>query len=133
MPSRRLMLSVPCCRADPNGFSLIEVLIALMVLAVASVGLIGATEAYIDTVDASEKRAQAQWVAENKVVELTISGEQPKANELVEAMGRTWQVRVTTRKSPDPALLAHEMYVSEPNSGSPIIAMDFFTAAGAVR
>ena len=127
------MLSLPCSRADPNGFSLIEVLIALMVLAVASVGLIGATEAYIDTVDASEKRAQAQWVAENKIVELMVSGQQPKGSELVEAMGRTWEVRVATRKSPDPALLAHELYVSEPNSQSPLIAMDFFTASGAVR
>ena len=52
-----------CSQADPNGFSLIEVLVALMVLAVASVGLISATEAYVDTVNSSEKRALAQWVA----------------------------------------------------------------------
>lgn len=127
------MLSVPSSRADPNGFSLIEVLIALMVLAVASVGLIGATEAYVDTVGASEKRAQAQWVAENKIVELTVSGQPPKASELIEAMGGTWQVTVATRQSPDPALLAHELYVSEPGSESPIFAIDFFTASGAVR
>ncbi|HEV2080058.1 MAG TPA: type II secretion system minor pseudopilin GspI [Allosphingosinicella sp.] len=120
-------------RADPNGFSLIEVLVALMVLAVASVGLIGATEAYIDTVDAAEKRALAQWVAENKIVELTVSGELPKAQELIQSMGRTWKVQVATRPSTDTALLAHELYVSEPNSDTPIIAMDFFTPSGEVQ
>lgn len=117
-------------RADANGFSLIEVLVALMVLAVASVGLIGATEGYIDTVDASEKRALAQWVAENKIVELTVSGQQPKSYELIQSMGRTWKVQIATRKSDDPALRAHELYVSEPDSESPIVAMDFFTRAG---
>jgi len=124
------MPSLSCSRAKGGGFSLIEVLVALMVLAVASVGLIGATEAYVDTVDASEKRALAQWVAENKIVELTVSGQQPKAYELVESMGRTWKVEVATRQSPDPALRAHELFVSEPDSGTPIIAMDFFTASG---
>ncbi len=127
------MPSLPRRPADPNGFSLIEVLVALMVLAVASVGLIGATEAYIDTVNASEKRAMAQWVAENRIVELTVSGEQPKASELIETMGRTWKVQVATRQSPDPALLAHELFVSEPNSETPIIAMDFFTASSEVQ
>lgn len=104
-----------------------------MVLAVASVGLIGATEAYIDTVDASEKRALAQWVAENKIVELTVSGQQPKAYELVESMDRTWKVQVATRQSADPALLAHELYVSEPDSETPLIVMDFFTASSEGR
>lgn len=123
------MPSLPCSRADAGGFSLIEVLVALMVLAVASVGLIGATEAYIDTVDASEKRALAQWVAENKIVELTVSGQPPKGSELVESMGRTWKVQVATRQSSDASLLAHELFVSEPDSETPIIAMDFFTAS----
>lgn len=124
------MPSLACSQADPNGFSLIEVLVALMVLAVASVGLISATEAYVDTVNSSEKRALAQWVAENKIVELTVSGQRPKASELVESMGRSWKVQVATRQSPDAALLAHELFVSEPDSETPIIAMDFFTASG---
>ena len=58
-------------RAPDAGFTLIETLVALAVLALSAVSLMGATEAHIARIGALESRAAAQWVAENHLAEMT--------------------------------------------------------------
>lgn len=109
------------------GFTLVEVLVALVVLAVAAAGLIGAAEAHVDTIRAMQSRAAAQWVAENRITELTVSPEAvPKSGELVEMLGQSWAVRVSRRASDDPDLDAMTIAVAEPEAAEPIVTMDFF-------
>ena len=55
---------------DEHGFSLIEALVALAVLAIATVGLVRAVESHVDSTRALERRAAAMWVAENRLAEL---------------------------------------------------------------
>ena len=57
-----------------EGFSLIEALVALAILAIAAAGLIRASEAHVDAVRGFEQRAAAQWVAENRLAELRLVG-----------------------------------------------------------
>ena len=52
-----------------DGFSLIEALVALLILGVTTAGLIRAAEAHVDSIRGMERRAAAQWVAENRLVE----------------------------------------------------------------
>ena len=59
-------------RAPEAGFTLIETLVALAILALSAVSLLGATEAHIARIGALETRAAAQWVAENYLAELTL-------------------------------------------------------------
>ena len=59
-------------RATDAGFTLIETLVALAILALSAVALLGATEAHIARIGALETRAAAQWVAENYLAELTL-------------------------------------------------------------
>ena len=114
-----------------RGFTLVEVLVALVILAVAAAGLIAAAEAHVDTIRAVQSRAAAQWVAENRIAELTISPEAaPKAGELVEMLGQSWAVQVSRRPSDDPDLDAMTISVSEPEATEPVVTMDFFLDRG---
>jgi len=51
------------------GFTLIETLVALAVLATAAVALIGAAEAHVGRIAGLEKRAAAGWVADSALAE----------------------------------------------------------------
>lgn len=59
-------------RSSDAGFTLIETLVALAVLAMSAVALLGATEAHIARIGDLETRAVAQWTAENMLAELTL-------------------------------------------------------------
>lgn len=88
-----------------DGFTLIEALVALAILAIASAGLIRATEAHIDLVGGLQARTVAQWVAENRLAELGLaSGVPVDGRERTEMLGRTWDVRVAVEGSEDPDL-----------------------------
>ena len=54
------------------GFTLIESLVALVVLAVTSVALLTATQAHITRIGGLETRAAAGWVIENYLAELSL-------------------------------------------------------------
>lgn len=59
-------------RNPEAGFTLIETLVALTVLATSAVALIGATQAHITRIAGLEQRAAAQWVAENAMAEAAL-------------------------------------------------------------
>ena len=110
-----------------QGFTLVEVLVALVILAVAAAGLIGAAEAHVDTIRAMQSRAAAQWVAENRIAELTVSRDpQLKAYSIVEMLGQSWAVQVEGRPSDDPELEAMTISVAETDAPEPLVTMDFF-------
>ena len=50
-----------------SGFSLIESLVALAILALTAIAIIGATEAHISRIAGLTTRAAAQWTAENHI------------------------------------------------------------------
>jgi general secretion pathway protein I len=89
--------------APDGGFTLIESLAALAVLAVAAGGLIGVAQAHIDAVDGLRARIAAQWVAQNRLAELQLG--QPDAPDMLTTiMGRAFEVTTTTAKTADPDL-----------------------------
>lgn len=59
-------------RRAEAGFTLIETLVALAVLATSAVALVGATQAHINRIAGLEQRAAAQWVGENAVAETAL-------------------------------------------------------------
>ncbi|MBU1346270.1 MAG: type II secretion system minor pseudopilin GspI [Alphaproteobacteria bacterium] len=90
-----------------------EALVALFILAIATVGLTRATQAHVDGVRGLEQRVVAQWVAENRLVELNLEG--PAATpdvSVVRMMDRDWDVRVARRATDDPDLIAVDVAVS---------------------
>jgi len=111
-----------------TGYSLMEAIVALFVLAVASTGLLMATQAHIDGVRGLEDRVVAQWIAENRLAELAI-GETPA--DQVRMMNTDWTVRAERRATDDPDLQAVDISVSRGGSTSVAARLSGFIDAGA--
>lgn len=93
------------------GYSLMEAMVALFVLAIAATALLLATRAHIDGIGGLEDRVTAQWIAENRLAELMLND--PAAqSETVGMMGREWAVKVIKSATDDPDLMAVEIVVS---------------------
>lgn len=97
-----------------DGYSLMEALVALAILAVAAAGLTRATQTHVDGVRGLEQRVVAQWVAENRLTEMNLAGADVRpGNDTVRMMDRDWTVLTETRATDDPDLLAVDLTVSE--------------------
>ena len=106
-----------------DGFSLIEALIALAVLAIATVGLIGAVEQHIDSTRAMERRSAAMWVAENRLAELGLGAAAP---ERVTMLDTNWLVRSTSQATDDPEIARVRVDVFEEGGTTPTASLDGF-------
>jgi general secretion pathway protein I len=111
------------------GFSLIEALVALAILAIATVGLIRTVETHIDSTRALEGRQAAMWVAENRLAELEAGID---GSDRADMLGRAWRIAVAERATGDPAIRRVRIDVYEtpgrPNA-SPLASLDGFVDA----
>lgn len=110
------------------GYSLMEAIVALFILAVASTGLLVATQAHVDGVRGLEDRVIAQWIAENRLAELSI-GDAPADD--VRMMEVDWAVQVDRRATDDPDLQAVDILVSRRGAASPAASLSGFIDTGA--
>jgi general secretion pathway protein I len=108
-----------------EGFSLIEAMVALAVLAIATVGLMRTVESHIDSTRGLERRAAAMWVAENRLAELEL-GPQSSAGEQIEMMGQRWRVAVERRRTDDPEIERVRISVFPANEKAPLASLDGF-------
>ncbi|WP_430635280.1 type II secretion system minor pseudopilin GspI [Sphingomonas hankookensis] len=100
-------------------------MVALAVLAIATVGLIGAVEQHIDLTRGVERRAIAMWVAENRLADLEVGT--PEANgERVDMLGRDWSVAVSRTATSDPALDRVTITVAAAGETVPLARLDGF-------
>ncbi len=91
-------------RRDPEaGFTLIEALVAMAVLAVGAVSLLAATESHAARIGQVIDRTAARWAAEARLTELRL-GLVPEEGP-VESLGRAWVVRNERAPTEDPALM----------------------------
>jgi general secretion pathway protein I len=117
--------------AGRRGFTLVEALVALTVLAVASAGLIRATEAHVDQVRGLQIRTIAQWVAENRLVEIQVGQAVPVARtDRVDMLGRSWDVAVGLGASEDPDLAAVTVAVSPAGASRSSVVLTGFVDTG---
>lgn len=87
-----------------KGFTLIEVLIALAIFAVAIASLSGAMRNNISNSNYLQDKTFAHWIATNKMVEIQQSGVYPPIadrSDKVEFAGREWVVRTKVEKTSD--------------------------------
>ncbi|MDO6425707.1 type II secretion system minor pseudopilin GspI [Thalassotalea sp. 1_MG-2023] len=86
------------------GFTLIEVLLALSVFALAGVALLSTSDTHFSSLNHIENNMVAQWVASNQLVEATLDEQWPPKNKKgnVDLAGRQWhwqqKVEATTDK-----------------------------------
>lgn len=113
--------------ASQSGFTLIEAMVALVILGIASVGIVRAAEAHIDMVGGLERRAAAQWAAENALVEMEL-GPSAAANSAgeVNMLGWRWNVRTALTGSADPDMQLATVTVSPAGTGENMVTLRGF-------
>jgi general secretion pathway protein I len=115
-----------------NGFSLVEALVALLVLGIAAAGLIRATEAHVDSVRALERRTAAAQVAQNRLAELRLSGPaQPARQQVVDMLGAQWVVTERRKATSDPDLVAVTVDVRDRDETSSLATLEGFIGRNA--
>ncbi len=105
----------------------------MAILAIAAVGVVAAAEAHIDTVRGLERRAAAQWVAENALAEAQagLPGAGGTGRDTT-MLAWHWQVRRMLRPSDDPDMRQIVIEVRAPGAGSPTVSLRGFVDAGSV-
>lgn len=100
------LASVPMTRKMKrrnNGFTLLEVLVALAVFAVAAIALMRVSESQLRLSASLEDKTFAHWVALNMVSEMQTNQDWPNIGEQsgkVAMAGRDWKVIVKTAATP---------------------------------
>ncbi len=85
-------------RDSQAGFTLIEALVAMAVLALGAVSLLSATEGHTARITALTDRIGARWVAETRLTELRLGLDTPAT---VRMMNRDWAVTETVSETTD--------------------------------
>lgn len=92
---------------NDGGFTLIEVLVALAILAVASASLIKVSAQALRQSSALEERTIAYWVAENTITQMQLDHEMVASgdrSEVVQMASREWSVNIHVIDTADPDL-----------------------------
>ena len=89
-----------------NGMTLIEVLVALVVIGIALAAVIKTVDTGVVGVAYMKERSIAHWVAANRETELQLSAEAVGSNwNEVSMANRDWHVRTRIEQTGDPAIL----------------------------
>ena len=98
----------------PLGFTLIEVMLAMAVFAIAGVALLGVADNNYRHISHIEEQMFANWVASNQLVEVSLDKTWPPKNNRkgkVEMAGRTWYWQQKVIKTANKELRAVNMQV----------------------
>lgn len=115
--------------SSEQGFSLIEALVALLVLAIGAAGLVRAAEAHVDSIRSLERRAAAELVAQNRLAELGLP-EGAAGPPTVEMLGQRWTIAVRESDTDDPDLAKVAVSVSDAAGKDPLVTLDGFRDKG---
>lgn len=92
-----------------SGFTLIEALVAMAVLAVGAVSLLTATEGHAVRISAVTDRVIARWVADDALTQTRLG---LPVDGLIEMMNREFQVTVTETPTDDVELMSIDISVA---------------------
>ena len=84
------------------GFTLIEVMVALVIVSLALAGVAASMGQMIDTANTMRDRTFASWIAQNKIAELRLANVIPEVTATsgeVDYANQTWRWRAVTSES----------------------------------
>lgn len=115
-----------------QGFTLIEVLFALLIFAITGAALMRAAADHIQGVGLIEDVTFATWVANNQLTQIHLADQWPPANNVkgeMDMAGKTWFWQQKVTKTNDDSLRAVEVIVSETQDlSAPVTSVTTFVA-----
>ena len=108
-----------------RGFTLIEVLVALAIVAIALGAGLRAAGVLTDNAARLADVIAAQWCAENQLTELRLSKQFPSVGDAefkCAQLGRTYAGRLVVRPTPNPLFRNVEVQMAN-DAGSPILTL----------
>ncbi len=85
-----------------RGFTLIEVMVALTIVALSLTAIGATTNQMIDAANTMRERTYASWIAQNKITELRLANEEPEVSSTsgdVDFANATWEWRAVVSES----------------------------------
>ncbi|MBT3472129.1 MAG: type II secretion system minor pseudopilin GspI [Gammaproteobacteria bacterium] len=115
------------------GFTLVEVLVAVTILAIAMSALIASGSGFVRDVTLLRDRHIASWIAQNRIAEVRLTEKWPSIGERsgFEVMvGNEWEWRTVVKKTPDEKIRKLRVQVSSTKVSefSSLITIDSFLA-----
>lgn len=109
----------------PNGFTLIEVLVALTIVAITLGAGVKAAGALTDNTQRLADVSAAQWCADNHLTGLRLLGLKPPVGDTEFTciqLGQTYRGRLTVRPTPNPLFVNVEALVAD-DAGRPLLTL----------
>lgn len=113
------------CRCRPAGFTLLEVLVALAVAAVALAGGLRAAQVLTDNAQRLADVVAAQWCADNQLTELRLRRAFPGVGDSdfsCEQLGRSYRGKLVTRPTPNPSFRRVDAEIAG-EDGQPLVTL----------
>jgi len=109
----------------PQGFTLLEVLVALAVVALALGAGLRAAGALTDNAERLSGVIAAQWCADNQLTALRLAGTFPGVGDAdfsCEQLGRSYRGTLVTRPTPNPSFRRVDAVVAD-EDGRPLVTL----------
>lgn len=106
-----------------NGFTLIEVMVALAIAALSLAAVAAAISQMVDAASSMQERTYASWIAQNKIAELRLANVVPEVSENsgdVEYANRSWTWETTISETGVENLFRVDVAVSHTGSEATI-------------
>ena len=113
------------------GFTLIEVLVALSIVALSLTAIVASIGQMIDSGNAMRERTYASWIAQNRITELRISPTLPEignSNGTVEFANAEWTWRTVVAETGVPDLYRVDVSVSLAGDDNPLRTVTGFVS-----
>ncbi len=101
-------------KTRPKGFTLLEILVALAVVAIGTAAVLQSVGSTVRSLDIAQSRVMATWVASNRIAELRLARIWPAAGSVDRSEvsgGRTWHYRESVKTTADEDVLRIDIVV----------------------
>lgn len=112
-----------------RGFTLLEVVTAVLILAISMTALITWATESADRTGLLREKAIANWVAHNRMVEIHLEAAWPNlgnSNGEYELAGQSWPWRMEVKETPDEMIRRIDLFIDSPNGRGQLFALSGF-------
>ncbi|MAK71026.1 MAG: type II secretion system protein GspI [Idiomarina sp.] len=113
-------------KGSAHGFTLIEVMVAMAIFGTAALAAVNAASSHLTSISQIQQKTFAQYVASNRLVELTLASQWPiedNASGRMQMAEQDWQWQQQVVETVTPDVVAVTVSVSKPNQDGEIIAL----------